>query len=213
MRLAPDGQVRVQTAAHEIGTGAYTVIAQVAAETLGVPLDKVQVSWATATLPPAPVAGGSNTTASVCNVVMKACEQIRARLAAGGGRGRRAAEGPRPGRRSGSPTARCAAPDGPAEPICERRDGTRSAMARIEDYAENVPHGAAAGRDAPSSTRARPDRWAAAAARTIDGMSAFGAEFVEVRVQCPHARRSACRASSAPSRPAASSTRAPPAAS
>ena len=37
-------------------------------------------------LPPAPVAGGSNTTASVCNVVAKACEDIRRRARGGGGR-------------------------------------------------------------------------------------------------------------------------------
>ena len=56
-----------QTAAHEIGTGAYTVIAQTAADRLGVPLDKVTVELGDSDLPPAPVAGGSNTTASVCS--------------------------------------------------------------------------------------------------------------------------------------------------
>ena len=36
--LMPNGQARVQIAAHDIGTGAYTVIGQMAAERLGVPL-------------------------------------------------------------------------------------------------------------------------------------------------------------------------------
>ena len=41
VRLMRDGHVRVQIAGHEIGTGAYTVIGQMAAERLGVPLDEV----------------------------------------------------------------------------------------------------------------------------------------------------------------------------
>src|SRR5204862_82497 len=72
---------KVQTAAPDRGTGAYTVIAMTAADRLGVPLDDVHVELGDTTLPPAPVAGGSNTTASVCNVVAKACDDIRGRLA------------------------------------------------------------------------------------------------------------------------------------
>jgi xanthine dehydrogenase YagR molybdenum-binding subunit len=68
--------VKVQTAAHDIGTGAYTVIAQTAADILGVDIGKVSVEIGDSDLPPAPVAGGSNTTASVCNVVAKACREI-----------------------------------------------------------------------------------------------------------------------------------------
>ncbi len=37
VRLTADGRVRVETAAHDVGTGAYTVIAQMAAGELGVP--------------------------------------------------------------------------------------------------------------------------------------------------------------------------------
>jgi xanthine dehydrogenase YagR molybdenum-binding subunit len=40
----------------------------------------VSVEVGDSALPPAPVAGGSNTTASVCNAVLKACDAIRARL-------------------------------------------------------------------------------------------------------------------------------------
>jgi xanthine dehydrogenase YagR molybdenum-binding subunit len=79
--MTPQGIVRVQTAAHDIGTGAYTVIALTAADRLGVAVDKIHVELGDTELPPAPVAGGSNTTASVCNVVAKACQQIRARIA------------------------------------------------------------------------------------------------------------------------------------
>jgi xanthine dehydrogenase YagR molybdenum-binding subunit len=81
--LFPNGEVRVQTAAHDVGTGAYTAIGLAAAQGLGVKLAKVQVELGNSDLPPAPVAGGSNTTASVCTVVMKACDEIRARRAQG----------------------------------------------------------------------------------------------------------------------------------
>ncbi|MGO4572126.1 xanthine dehydrogenase family protein molybdopterin-binding subunit [Microvirga sp. 2TAF3] len=79
--LAPNGTVRVQTAGHDIGTGAYTAIALTAAEFLGVALEDVNVELGDSTLPPAPVAGGSNATASICNSVAEACEDIRERLA------------------------------------------------------------------------------------------------------------------------------------
>jgi len=70
VRLQRDGRVRVQIAAHEIGNGAYTVIGQAAAEKLGVPVDKVSVFIGDSDLPPAPVAGGSNSTASTCSTVI-----------------------------------------------------------------------------------------------------------------------------------------------
>ncbi len=81
--LLPDGRARVQTAAHDVGTGAYTAIGLAAAEGLGLALERIVVELGDSDLPPAPVAGGSNTTASVCNVVIKACEEIRARRAQG----------------------------------------------------------------------------------------------------------------------------------
>ena len=79
--LSPSGKVKVQTAGHEIGTGAYTVVAMTAADRLGVPLSDVTVQMGDTNLPPAPVAGGSNSTASVCNVVAKACADINTSLA------------------------------------------------------------------------------------------------------------------------------------
>jgi xanthine dehydrogenase YagR molybdenum-binding subunit len=80
VRLQRDGRVRVEIAGHEIGNGAYTVIAQAAAEKLGVPVEKVAVFIGDSDLPPAPVAGGSNSTASTCSAVMMVCDQIRQRL-------------------------------------------------------------------------------------------------------------------------------------
>jgi xanthine dehydrogenase YagR molybdenum-binding subunit len=80
VRLMANGTVRVQSAAHEIGNGVYTVLGQMAAEQLGVDLSSVTVEVGDSQLPPAPVAGGSNTTASTCNAVMKACDAIREKL-------------------------------------------------------------------------------------------------------------------------------------
>ena len=81
----PNGDVRVQIAAHEIGNGVYTVLGQMAADRLGVELSSVTVEVGDSRLPPAPVAGGSNTTASSCNAVLKTCDAIRAKLFPGGG--------------------------------------------------------------------------------------------------------------------------------
>jgi xanthine dehydrogenase YagR molybdenum-binding subunit len=80
VRLTPDGAARVSIAAHEIGDGAYTVIAQAAAERLGLSPDKITVNLADSILPAGPVAGGSNTTASTTTVVVKACDAMRDRL-------------------------------------------------------------------------------------------------------------------------------------
>lgn len=80
IKLHRDGRVRVEIAGHDIGTGAYTVIAQMAAERLDTPVEKIEVIMGDSELPPAPVAGGSNSTASTCSAVMMVCDQIRARL-------------------------------------------------------------------------------------------------------------------------------------
>jgi len=52
--VTPQGAVKVQTAAHDIGTGAYTVVAVTASDKLGVGLDKIEVEFGDSDLPPAP---------------------------------------------------------------------------------------------------------------------------------------------------------------
>ncbi|RST32283.1 xanthine dehydrogenase family protein molybdopterin-binding subunit [Sphingomonas ginkgonis] len=83
--LLPSGRARVETATHEIGTGVMTALALTAAEELGLPLDKIDVIVGDSNLPPAPVAGGSNSTASMCNVVAKACREVRLKAQSAGG--------------------------------------------------------------------------------------------------------------------------------
>ncbi|MDZ4791510.1 MAG: xanthine dehydrogenase family protein molybdopterin-binding subunit [Hyphomicrobiales bacterium] len=80
VRFNADGSIRVQCAAHDVGTGAYTVIGQVAGEWLGQPIEKVKVELGHSDLPPGPVAGGSVTTASVASAVQLACGVIQTKL-------------------------------------------------------------------------------------------------------------------------------------
>jgi xanthine dehydrogenase YagR molybdenum-binding subunit len=87
VRLTADGRVHVASAGHELGQGMYTMMAQVAAEELGVPLERVTVSLGDSDLPPAVVSGGSSGTASVASAIMAACDAIRARLGIGADQG------------------------------------------------------------------------------------------------------------------------------
>jgi xanthine dehydrogenase YagR molybdenum-binding subunit len=80
VRLQRDGRAREEIAGHEIGNGAYTVIGQAAADRLGIPFEKISVHIGDSDLPPAPVAGGSNSTASTCSAVIMVCDRIRQRL-------------------------------------------------------------------------------------------------------------------------------------
>jgi xanthine dehydrogenase YagR molybdenum-binding subunit len=80
VRLSRDGRATVQTGIHDVGTGASTVVAQTAAERLGVPVDRVSVELGDSRLPPGPMAADSSTTASVCTAVAMTCERIRAAL-------------------------------------------------------------------------------------------------------------------------------------
>ncbi|WP_367047884.1 xanthine dehydrogenase family protein molybdopterin-binding subunit [Streptomyces sp. Je 1-332] len=77
----PDGSFVVRVNATDIGTGARTVLAQVAAEALGVPLESVRTEIGSSDLPDAPLAGGSSGTASWGWAVHEACTRLAARLA------------------------------------------------------------------------------------------------------------------------------------
>jgi xanthine dehydrogenase YagR molybdenum-binding subunit len=57
VRVTADGEALVQIAAHEIGTGVRTVVAQMAAERLGIPVASVTVETGDSAFPPSPVAG------------------------------------------------------------------------------------------------------------------------------------------------------------
>jgi xanthine dehydrogenase YagR molybdenum-binding subunit len=83
VRMAPDGIATVQTDMTDIGTGTYTIVAQVAAETLGLPLDKVRVELGRSDYPPGAGSGGSWGATNTCTAVHRACKALKAKLEGG----------------------------------------------------------------------------------------------------------------------------------
>ena len=79
-RVEHDGRFRVLIDASDIGTGALTVLSQLAADALGVPLDRVVVAIGDSLYPRAPMAGGSQGTSSWGTAVVDACTKLRERL-------------------------------------------------------------------------------------------------------------------------------------
>ena len=125
-----------------------------AADRLGVPLASVKVEIGDSNLPPATVAGGSNTTATVCTTVLKACDAIRAKL--------------------GAP-----AKNGRDSEIDFEAGFKRLGVGAIEEYAEFMPPGGA-----PDAIKQLyegvPTLTGGSQAEKL--MYALGAEFIEVRV-------------------------------
>lgn len=78
--LYANGRAVVRTAASDMGPGTYTSMTQVAAETLGLPVEMVDLELGDTEMPFAPVHGGSITMASVGNAVREACEALRGKL-------------------------------------------------------------------------------------------------------------------------------------
>ena len=113
LHLDVSGEAWVQVASHDVGTGAYTVIAQAAAEALGTEVSKVRVELGDSRLPPGTISGGSVSTASNVSAIMKAARQMRERLGV---------------------------PEG--EPIDFEEAFANYGQAGIEEYAEWVPPGA-----------------------------------------------------------------------
>ena len=79
-RLMPDGTVSVQAATHELGTGTYTVMTQVAADALGIPIDRVRFELGDSRMPENPISAGSFTVASTGPAVDAAARALRTRL-------------------------------------------------------------------------------------------------------------------------------------
>lgn len=78
--LTDDGKLEVSTATADIGTGTYTVLTQIAAETLGVAIENVGCKIGDSNLPQSPVEGGSWTVSSNGSAVKMACEAVGAKL-------------------------------------------------------------------------------------------------------------------------------------
>jgi xanthine dehydrogenase YagR molybdenum-binding subunit len=159
-----DRHPRVEIAGHEIGTGAYTVIAQAAADRLGIPYENVSVALGDGNLPPAPVAGGSNSTASTGSAVIMVCDQIRERLFRGFIPSQGLLDKTKETVGIGRTEAMKAAQAG--QPLDREKAFDALGVGAVEEYGEWKPEGAP--KDALEAMHRGPD--------------AFGAEFVEVRV-------------------------------
>ena len=143
------GRARVMVASHDLGTGAYTVFAQAAAEGLGIPVEDVDVELGDSRLPPGTIAGGSISTASNVSVIGIACQRILDRLGT---------------------TAELMDPEAAFGGF---------GQAAIEDYAEWVPKGAP---QSASNALYRAQVGIVGGAEEDYTAFAFGAEFVEVRI-------------------------------
>ena len=78
--LTANGHAEVACATSDIGTGTYTIMAQVAADTLGLPLENISIKLGDSTLPQSPVEGGSWIAASVANGIATTAAAVRDEL-------------------------------------------------------------------------------------------------------------------------------------
>lgn len=78
--LTANGHAEVASATSDIGTGTYTIMAQVTAEMLGLPMEHITVRLGDSTLPHSLLEGGSWTAASVSAAIATTCEAIRKEL-------------------------------------------------------------------------------------------------------------------------------------
>jgi xanthine dehydrogenase YagR molybdenum-binding subunit len=80
--LTANGHAEVACATSDIGTGTYTIMAQVAADMLGLPIDNVSIKLGDSTLPQSQVEGGSWMAASVSHAIKNAADAVRKELLA-----------------------------------------------------------------------------------------------------------------------------------
>jgi xanthine dehydrogenase YagR molybdenum-binding subunit len=75
-----DGTALVASGSHDMGTGTYSTMTQVASHALGIDIAKIEVKLGDSSLPEAAVAGGSMTTASVCPAVHSASTEVKGKI-------------------------------------------------------------------------------------------------------------------------------------
>jgi xanthine dehydrogenase YagR molybdenum-binding subunit len=80
VELRNDGTARVASGTQDIGTGTYTILAQLASDKTGVPLNKVEVVLGDTSLPAGPISGGSMVTGSIVPAVFAAADNAIASL-------------------------------------------------------------------------------------------------------------------------------------
>jgi xanthine dehydrogenase YagR molybdenum-binding subunit len=78
--ILPDGTAVFRSGTQDLGTGTYTVMTQIAADSLGLPVERVRFELGNSQMPEAPVSGGSTTVASVGPAVQAAGHALRLKL-------------------------------------------------------------------------------------------------------------------------------------
>ena len=81
VHLSADGGAVVESNVHDIGSGAQTVLSQIAAEELGIPLDRVTMRWGDTDLPRTGPTYGSSTTMGTGSAVAAAARDVTKQLA------------------------------------------------------------------------------------------------------------------------------------
>lgn len=79
--LRADGSGLLETGAHDMGQGAWTALAQIAADAVGLPIERVEFRAGTSDLPDAGIAGGSGHTATAGMALHSAGQAVIAKLA------------------------------------------------------------------------------------------------------------------------------------
>src|SRR3954468_733518 len=75
-----DGDVTLQSGSHDIGTGTYTIAAQMAADALNLPVHRVHVELGDTRFPRAPISAGSLTAASLAAGILAAADTAKQQL-------------------------------------------------------------------------------------------------------------------------------------
>src|SRR5258706_2543398 len=156
-----DGSGLMETGAHDMGQGAWTALAQIAADGLGLDLEQMEFRAGTSDLPDARIAGGSAHTATAGMAVHNTGSPVSAKLAD-------LATGDERSSLFGAGNAGVVARGGR---LFRRDDETRS-----ESYADIL------GRAGLAEIEARGNGAADPAAQSIYAMHAHGAVFAEVKV-------------------------------
>jgi xanthine dehydrogenase YagR molybdenum-binding subunit len=159
-RMRHDGTALVQSGTQDIGTGTYTIMTQIAADALSLPVEKVRFELGDTTFPEAPVSGGSTTAASAGSAVKLACDELVKTLA-------HAASASESSPLHGTPPNEIVASGGA---LVSKTDPTKT-----DSFAAVVGRGGQREVTAQSTTPPNEDR------KRLSTY-AFGAQFAEVRV-------------------------------
>ncbi|MDB4956853.1 MAG: yagR [Myxococcales bacterium] len=79
-RMTPDGMLLVMAGTQDIGTGTYTIMTQIAADALAMPIDRVRFELGDTEFPETPTSGGSTTASSTGSAVKVTCLALRKNL-------------------------------------------------------------------------------------------------------------------------------------